>query len=146
MMENSARARNMVMVFGEGFMEIVILASGKRVKLVVTESMFGRMETNTKESGLMDLSITMELTSLLMEISIKANTRKGDQMDSDSTSGEMEVSTSGNSKTVSSMEKANGRRLICLSAINTKETMRWTRNMATEYFSGRVETFTKGIM
>jgi hypothetical protein len=53
-MENLIRERSMVMVFGEEFMGIVILVSGKRAELVVMEFMFGKMETNTKENGLMD--------------------------------------------------------------------------------------------
>ena len=145
-MENLARVRSMVMVSGEEFMVIAILESGRKAELVVMEFMFGRMETSTKENGLMDLSTTTELTSLLMEISTRANTKKEGQMVSDSTSGETEASTLDSSKTVLSTEKANGRRQTCLSAINTKETMRWTRSMAMEFSSGRVETYTKGIM
>ena len=91
MMANGLKVSNKVLEFGRAKTEKAILENGIRVMFRVVEYTFGKMGTNTRESGRTHSNMVMELICLLMAIRFRACTVRGNPMVKVPTNGETEL-------------------------------------------------------
>lgn len=94
----------------------------------------GSMEIGMKESGRNACDMVMEQISLQMVICMLDSTRKEDLMDLDSTSGLTAIHIQETFTLGKNMERENGRKLhqifqTKIISINSRDTMKWIKNM-----------------
>jgi hypothetical protein len=142
---NSLRGSRRGMVFGQGLMEKKItLANGLIVKLKVMVSTCGQTGTSMKVNGRRIKDTAVVVTFLATETHTLDNMPRENHMALDSTNGLMSQLTRVTLLRVLKVVQVNGngRQLPmhgALVAINTKEVMRWTKNVALAFFSGSPE-------
>jgi len=89
MMENGEMESKKAMEFGRESSEIVILASGRILRLMVMEFTNGKMVTDMKESGKTASSMDKELTFLQIKTAIPELIKLVNQTDMVNISGKM---------------------------------------------------------
>lgn len=145
MMDSGTRARRRVMECGEESMVTAISVNGREVRQRDTGCIYGKMETSTRESGVIVSNTATAQTSLATGIPSKGSTSMGSQMASDNTSGATVHFILVTSAKDSSMARESGASPTDLSLTHTRVSIIWIRNTAMEYFHGSQGICTREI-
>ena len=143
LMDNGCKARNMDMVSGKVLSLTLSSASGLTTSPMDLESIFGAMEMFTKESGNIVSDTVKDVIILLSETHTLENISGAKLKDMANIHGVMEIYTRDNSLMDRKTVKANGRRMVMKTLMNTWVGIKTTRNTDMVSLNGPPEVDTK---
>ena len=163
-MGNGFKESNRVMAFGKASKTSHISVNGWKIRHRVMEFTLGAMETSMKENGKLTLDMEMDLTSSRMVIATAVCTCLGNQKGLGSIDGPMALFIKESSGTDWSMAMANGesnqikavsKRIRVWATLvgwvrseptHIKASISKIKSMGREYLSGKVATYTMGLI
>jgi len=143
LMDNGCKARNMDMVSGKVLSLTLSSASGSTTSPMDLESTFGAMEMFTKGSGNIVSGMVKDVIILLSETHTLENISGAKLKDMVNIHGVMEIYTRDNSLMDRKTVKANGRRMVMKTLMNTWVGIKTTRSTDMVSLNGHPEVDTK---